>query len=143
MPTDSHVNCRFYVKIGKLEEAVFTEMSGLQIETETTEYAEGGQNGHTHRLPGRMKIGNITLKHGMIRSNKLFMWCRDIMEGKIERQNMTVTMFDPKGDVIVEWDFAGAYPVKWSAPQFSADGKNVAVESLELAHDGLIPRGQN
>jgi phage tail-like protein len=143
MPSDGHANCRFYVKIGKLEEAVFTEMSGFQIETEVTEYAEGGQNGHVHRLPGRMKVGTVTLKHGMLTSNKLFKWCRDVLEGKIERQNMTVTMFDSKGEVVVSWDFAKAYPIKWSAPQFSADGKNVAIETLELAHDGLIPGGQN
>jgi phage tail-like protein len=139
MPTDGHANCRFYLKCGKLNEAVFTELSGFQIETEVTEYNEGGQNGHVHRLPGRMKVGNITLKHGMLVSNKLFKWCRDVLEGKIERENITLTMFDSKGEVVVEWEFANAYPVKWSAPQFSSDGKNVAVESLELAHDGLIP----
>lgn len=143
MPSDGHVNCRFYLKCGKLDEAVFTEMSGFQIETEVTEYAEGGQNGHTHRLPGRMKVGNITLKHGMVASNKLFKWCRDVLEGKIQRENITLTMFDSKGQIVVQWDFANAYPVKWSAPQFSADGKNAAVESLELAHDGLIPGGKN
>ena len=47
------------------------------------------------------------------------------------------------GQIVVQWDFANAYPVKWSAPQFSADGKNAAVESLELAHDGLIPGGKS
>ena len=143
MPTDAHVNCRFYIEIGKSTEAVFTEMSGFSVETEVTEYPEGGLNGHVHRLPGRMKIGTITLKHGLISSNKLFKWCRDVLEGKIERKNMTISMCDSKGDVVVSWDFAAAYPVKWSSPQFSADGKNVAVETLELAHDGLIPGGQN
>ena len=133
-----HANCRFYVEIGKNKEAVFTEMSGLQFETTVTEYEEGGSNGFVHRLPGRTKIGNITLKRGLTTSNELYKWYLDILQGKFRTQLVTVAMFDAKGgDPLAEWVFLDAYPVKWSGPQFVADGKAVAVETLELTHAGL------
>jgi len=139
MATDGYPSCRFYVEIDGLNQAVFTEMNGLQVETEVLEYDEGGNNGFTHRLPGRTKIGNITLKRGMTSSNEFFTWCNDILQGKIKPRNMSVVMYDAAGTELTRWNFASAYPIKWSGPQFTADGRNAAVESLELAHDGLVP----
>jgi len=132
-----HANCRFYVKIGDNTQALFTEMGGLQFETAVTEYEEGGSNGYVHRLPGRTKISNITLKCGVTNSNVFYKWYLDILQGKFSTQNVTVSMFDSKGEVLAEWDFLEAYPVKWVSPQFTADGKNAAIETLELAHSGL------
>jgi phage tail-like protein len=130
-------NCRFYVKIGDNTQAMFTEMGGLQFETAVTEYEEGGSNGYVHRLPGRTKISNITLKAGVTNSKAFYKWYLDILQGKFRTQNVTVSMYDAKGDVLAEWDFLEAYPVKWVGPQFAADGKNAAIETLELAHAGL------
>jgi phage tail-like protein len=132
-----HANCRFYVKIGDNTQAMFTEMGGLQFETAVTEYEEGGSNGFVHRLPGRTKISNITLKCGVTTSNAFYKWYLDILQGKFRTQNVTVSMYDAKGDVLAEWDFLDAYPVKWVGPQLTADGKNAAIETLELAHAGL------
>jgi phage tail-like protein len=139
MPVDFYGNFRFYVEIDGLAQAVFTEMSGLQVETEVMEYAEGGSNGFVHRLPGRTKIGTITLKRGVTKSNEFFHWCEDILYGRVTPRNMSVVMYDGAGAEMARWDFANAYPVKWTGPQFAADGKVAAVETLELAHDGLVP----
>jgi phage tail-like protein len=130
-------NCRFYVQVGGLTQAVFTELSGLQIETEVFEYQEGGNNSYAHRLPGRSKVSNITLKRGITHNNELFKWCRDITVGKVDKRNVSVLMFDTEGNEIARWDFLKAFPVKWSGPQFQAEGRNTAIESLELAHEGL------
>ena len=132
-----HANCRFYVKVGDNTQAMFTEMSGLQFETAVTEYEEGGSNGYVHRLPGRSKISNITLKCGVTQSNAFFKWYMDILQGKFRTQHVTVAMYDSAGEVLAEWDFLDAYPVKWVGPQLTADGKNAAIETLELAHAGL------
>jgi phage tail-like protein len=132
-----HANCRFYVKIGNDAEAMFTEMGGLQFETAVTEYEEGGSNGYVHRLPGRTKISNITLKWGVTNSHVFYKWYLDILQGKFRTQNVTVSMYDAAGDVLASWDFLDAYPVKWVGPQLVADGKNAAIETLELAHSGL------
>lgn len=135
---EAYGNCRFYVEISGVTQAVFTELSGLQVETQVEEHAEGGNNGFVHKLPGRTRVSNITLKRGMTPTNDLFKWYLDIAQGKIVRKNISIRMFDTRGKQLVRWDFQNAYPVKWAGPQFAADGRNVAVETLELAHEGLV-----
>ena len=139
MPVESLGSCRFYVKIDGMTSAVFTEMSGLQLETVVTEYEEGGNNSFVHRLPGRTKIGNLTLKRGLVSSNEFFNWYNEILQGKLKFRHVDVVMFDDEGKEVAKWSFANAFPVKWTGPQLAADSKNAAVETLELAHEGLIP----
>lgn len=138
MAEEEVANCRFYVKIDGYAQAVFTEMSGLQIETTVTDYEEGGTNGYVHRLPGRSKVSNLTFKRGLTKSNEFFKWYLKILQGSLERKNVDVVMFDAAGNEIAKWSFSQAFPVKWVGPQLTADGKTVAIETLELAHDGLL-----
>jgi phage tail-like protein len=134
---DSLANCRFYVRIGNETQAVFTEVSGLQVETTVQEFEEGGNNGFVHKLPGRTKVGNLTLKRGVTKGNEFYNWYASIVAGKIERKNLSLVIFSPVGEVVAQWDFEGAFPVKWVGPQLVADGAALAVETLELAHNGL------
>jgi len=138
MPQDIYSSSRFYVMIDSMAQAVFTELSGLQVETEVMEYAEGGNNDFVHRLPGRTRVGNITLKRGITSSNDLFKWYMSIASGrKIDRRNISLVMYDTAGMELMRWNFLSAYPVKWVGPQFDATGNVSAVETLELAHAGL------
>lgn len=131
-------NCRFYVQIDGINQAVFTDVSGLQIETTVQEYEEGGNNGFVHRLPGRTKVSNLTLKRGMTTSNEFFKWCLQMAQGKVVRRNVSVIIYDPTGNtVLCRWDFINAFPVKWVGPQFTAGSNAMAIETLELAHDGM------
>jgi phage tail-like protein len=134
---EAHANCRFYVLIEGIAQAVFAEVSGLQIETEVTEYAEGGNNRFIHRVPGRTKVSTLTLKHGMTASNDLFKWYVKTMTGRSDARNLSVIMYDAKGVELLRWDFIKAFPIKWVGPQLSAGGNATAVETLELAHEGL------
>jgi len=139
---------RFYVGIGKGQgakeiQAVFTELSGLQVEMVLTDYEEGGTNNFVHRLPGRLKVGNITLKHGLTKSNEFLQWClAAALKKPMDRRNVTVALYDQKGNAVVKWNFIRAFPVKWVGPQFTADSTSVAIESVELAHEGLTPDTQ-
>src|SRR4051812_10172468 len=133
----SFPNCRFYVEIEQTTVAVFTEVAGLQLELEVLEYQEGGENAFVHRLPGRMKVGNLTLKRGLIRSGEFFDWFLAVARGQVDRRNVSVYLYDAKGEVVATWEFVKAYPVKWIGPQLTADGKVAAIETLELAHQGL------
>jgi phage tail-like protein len=137
MSDDAYPSCRFYVEIEGTKEAVFTEVSGLQSEITVTEYEEGGNNGFVHRLPGRAKVGNVTLKRGLARSNEFLKWHMEIASGDISRRNVTVLMYDPAGKEVMRWNFINAYPVKWVGPQFEADKTAAAVETLELSHEGM------
>jgi phage tail-like protein len=130
-------NSCFYVSIGSLK-LVFSELNGLKFETETMDYQEGGLNTFTHRLPGRSKASNLVLKRGMAPTREFLDWYMKIASGNIDRQNISVEMFDLKGSVIIRWEFANAYPVSWTGPSFVASDATLAVESLELAHDGII-----
>lgn len=133
--TSGHAACRFYVEIGdggKQIQAVFTELSGLQVEMQTMEYQEGGTNTFVHRLPGPLKVGNITLKHGLTKSNDFLKWLMNI-----ERKNVTVVMYDVAGQPVVRWHFNKAYAVKWTGPTFTADSSGMAIESVEITHAGL------
>ena len=138
MAVEAYPNCRFYILIGDSPEGVFTEVSGLQMEMDVTDYQEGGNNNFVHRLPGFTKTNNLTLKRGIIRSNDLYKWCADISSGKIERKHVTVIMYDPAGREVLRWDFLNAYPVRWVGPEFQAANAVAAVETIELAHEGIM-----
>ncbi|MGI8856586.1 MAG: phage tail protein [Thermomicrobiales bacterium] len=134
---ESYPNCRFYVQVDSITAAVFTEVGGIQVETAFFDYEEGGNNGFVHRLPGRTKASNLTLKRGMSKSNDFFKWHADITRGKIDRRNVSIIMFDAGGNELMRWNLLRAYPVKWVGPQFNATGGQMVIETLELAHEGL------
>jgi phage tail-like protein len=136
---DPHPSHRFYVEIGQRREAIFTEVSGLQAEMEVKEVAEGGVNSYVHRLPGPAKVSNLTLKRGMTSSNFFYQWYSQIARGEIKRENVSVVLYDTTGVELLRWNFIKAYPIKWIGPQFQADSTATAIESLELAHEGLGP----
>lgn len=137
MNPDALPTCRFYVTIDNVAQAVFTEVSGLQLETEVFEYEEGGRNNASHRMPGRTKMGNLTLKRGMTKSHEFFKWYMEIARGHITRRHLSVIMYDTAGKEVTRWNFLHAYPIKWIGPQFTADSTTPAIETLEIAHDGL------
>jgi phage tail-like protein len=138
MDQDVFVGCRFYLQIEGINKAVFAEISGLQVETEVFEYAEGGNNGYIHRLPGPIRIGNITLKRGLAGSDELFKWYLRIINGKLdERHNLSVLIYSPSGEELQRWNFIKAYPVRWVGPTLDANNSMVAIETFELAHAGL------
>lgn len=137
MPVDGFPACRFYVELGGSAQAVFTEIGGLQLETEVTDYQEGGNNEYVHRLPGRTKPGTLTLKRGIARSDEFLKWLLEVARGEITRRNVTVVMYDVEGNVLRRWTLEDAFPMKWAGPSFAASSTTVAVETLELAHGGL------
>ena len=137
---DPFIVSKFWIEIGGITEAYFTECSGLSVETEVQEYAEGGLNDHVHKLPGRSKFGNITLKRGWAETDELWRWYAKIVLGKIERRPVSIIMFENKsqnaGQPKARWDLQDAFPVKWQGPDFRSDGNSTAIETLELAHEG-------
>ena len=134
---DAFPSCRFYVTIGSMPQAVFTEVQGLSVEIKTDDYEEGGANGFVHRLPGRVNVSNLILKRGLTKSNEFFKWLMDVSRGNIRKENITLELYDYLGNPVGSWNFFNAYPVKWSGPSFTAGSNSIAIESLELAHDGL------
>ncbi len=128
---------KFYVEIGDITHAVFSECSGLEVEVEVFEYEEGGLNDYVHKLPGRVKYSDVTLKKGMATSDALWDWYAKTLQGKIERKNISIMLYDTSGQESRRWDFEDAYPVKWTGPAFQAGENVAAIETLVLTHRGM------
>lgn len=128
---------RFWVEIDGLYEASFTEVSGLVSETEVEEYQEGGVNGYTHRLPGRVKYSSIILRRGFSASSDLWDWYANASNGEYDRRNGAVVLQDAGGEEVCRWNFYECYPIKWKGPDLNANSGSTAIEEIELAHHGL------
>jgi phage tail-like protein len=128
---------RFLVEIQGLIVAGFTEVTGLQAETEFEEIKEGGVNDHIHKLPKLTKYPNITLKRGITDSDVLWKWHQEVVSGHFKRKDGFIVLLDSVGDEKWRWFFSDAYPVKWTGPDLKTDSSTVAVETLELAHNGI------
>jgi phage tail-like protein len=136
---DPYITCYFGVEIEGIQEAFFRECSGLEGEIEVLPYDEGGVNDHPHKLPGRAKFPNVILKRGVTDSQDLWKWFSDMIQGTVKRKTVHIILFDAKGSEVRRWTFEGAYPVKWSGPSFNSNENAVAIETMELAHEGMEP----
>jgi len=134
---DPYMGFRFLVEIQGLIVAGFTEVTGLQAETEFEEIKEGGVNDHIHKLPKLTKYPNITLKRGITDSDVLWKWHQEVVSGHFKRKDGFIVLLDSVGDEKWRWFFSDAYPVKWTGPDLKTDSSTVAVETLELAHNGI------
>ncbi|MDO8673629.1 MAG: phage tail protein [Dehalococcoidia bacterium] len=122
----------FAVSIGGESSAAFSECTGLQLELDIMEYQEGGQNDYVHKLPGRLKQGNITLRRGIIKSDKMWQWVLKTFAGNIERKNVDVALCTADGKQIMLWSLLEACPVKWMGPGLKASDNSIAVDTFEL-----------
>jgi phage tail-like protein len=118
----------------------FRECTGLGSENEVVEYKASGQKGEfvIKKVPGRLKWNNITLKRGITDSMDLWKWRKLVEQGKIAdaRKNGTITMYNQQGDPIAKWNFINAWPLKLTGPSANAGNNEVAIEELEITHEG-------
>ena len=135
---DPFLASNFLVEIEGLVIGGFSEVSGLQIEIEVERYREGGVNEYIHHRAGPARYpSNLVLKRGLTDAETLWRWQRNVTRGIIERKNGSIVVLDGARQEKWRWNFAEAYPVRWSGPDFRAETATVALESLELAHKGL------
>jgi len=117
----------------------FTEVSGLSTETEVIEYREGFNPEYSKvKMPGMQKFGNITLKRGTFSSdNEYYQWWNTVKLNTIERRDMTISLLNENHDPVMVWKVKNAWPSKVQSTDLKADGNEVAIESLEIVHEGL------
>lgn len=127
----------FWVELDGVIVAGFTEVSGLEAETEVEEYREGGVNGYVHKLPKGVRFPNLVLRRGVTSSPVLWNWYESSIDGPVERKTGAIVLQNSKGAEMGRWSFFDAYPVRWSGPQLNAATSDVAFESIEIAHTGL------
>lgn len=123
--------------ITKMPMAGFSECSGLEMTLDTEEYKEGGNNGKTLRFPSRVKWANLRLKRGVTQSTDLWLWHYGLVLGTVKRHDGLVMLQDEEHAPVRMWSFKRGLPVKWSGPALNATQSQVAIEELEIAHEGL------
>jgi phage tail-like protein len=117
----------------------FSEVTGLDIQVEAIEYREGSSPDYSKiKMPGLHKFSNITLKRGTFESDtEYYAWINTVNLNKVERRDVTISLLNEKHEPVVTWRVQNAFPVKVQASDLKADGNEVAIETLELAHEGL------
>lgn len=136
---DPHGNYNFLVEIQGITRAAFQEASGFDSSIDVVEHREGGENTTLRKLPAMTKYSNISLKWGTTDDRELYDWHRQWVTGDpaAQRQNGSIVLLDRQGQEKVRWNFFNAWPAKWTGPSFNAEGNDVSIETLELAHEGL------
>lgn len=137
---DPYLSFRFQVEIDGLLAAGFHEVTGLAFETEVETFREGGENFFEQQLPGATKYpSRLMLKRGLADADSLWSWYEDITWGLIERKDISILLLDPaSSEERWRWIFLEAYPIKWSGPDFRAGTAEIAFETVELVHKGLL-----
>lgn len=117
----------------------FQEVSGLDVETQPIEYRPGNSKTFsTIKMPGMHKAGNVTLKRGVFaKDNAFFEWLDGIKRNAVKRSTVTIKLLDENGKPTMTWTLVNARPAKITAADFNADGNDVAIDTLELTHEGL------
>ncbi|THA72767.1 phage tail protein [Streptomyces sp. A0958] len=129
----------FTLAIGGSDLGQFHTCSGLGAEVELEQYAEGGNNGFTWQLPGRITWTNITLTRPVTADTlKIARWLTETTQ-RVERKDGEIVALRPNLTRIVSWQIQGIVPVRWQGPSFDPSSSQPAVETLEIAHEGLVP----
>ncbi len=128
----------FLVEIDGITRAGFRECSGLDSSQDPVDYREGNDSLTVRKLPGLVKHSNITLKWGMSDDTELWEWRKRAMDGKVQRKNGSIILLDTSGTEVRRWNFREAWPSKWTGPSFNATGNEVAIETLEIVHEGVL-----
>lgn len=128
----------YKVLINNSEEAGFSEVSAPDITSDPVEYREGNMAGITPgKQPGIIKYSNVTLKRGATESQAFVTWMKTVLEGKVERKTVVITLLDDAMGEVASWQLEKAWPTKYTAPDVNATSNEVAIESLELVCEGV------
>jgi phage tail-like protein len=117
----------------------FSEVTGLTIEHQVIEYRDGSMQEYGPvKQPGIPKFNNITMKRGIVKGdNEFFKWFDTAKLNKIERRDLTISLLDETHAPVMTWKAKNAFPVKVEGPGLKAAGNEIAIESMEMAHEGL------
>jgi phage tail-like protein len=131
---------KFYFEV-KWDSAVlsFEEVSGLDVEAQPIEYRHGDSPVFSAiKMPGLKKYGNVTMKKGVFKSdNKFWDWFNQIKMNTVKRVPVTISLLDEEGKPTMVWTLTNAWPTKVTGTDLKSEGNEVAVETIEIAHEGL------
>lgn len=133
-------NSRFLLEIDGIAQAGFSECTIPEVTTQVAEYREGNDPPTVRKLGGLNQYGTLSLRWGTTtNSMELYEWQQATQRGGVDeaRRNVAVVLLDEEGSPGARWEFVNAWPTKYDAPDLNATGNEVAIESLEIAHEGM------
>lgn len=135
---DPFKNYSFLVEIDGIASSAFKSVSGLAAEAEVIEYREGSDPvSSSRKLPGRVRYPNVRLSRGLTTSRDLWDWWQTVVDGTVERRNVAITLLDDSRTPVLRWLLREAWVAKFEGPEFDASKNEVAIETIELAHERL------
>jgi len=135
---DPYRGFNFRVEIDNLTVGSFSECSGLSSDGDAVDYREGTDIPlNVRKLVGLRKYANIVLKRGYTQNTELWDWYTNIVNGLADRRNGTIILMDEERKDVMRWNIENAWINKIEGPAFKANGNEVAMESVELVHEGL------
>jgi len=135
-PIGFHFKVEFSGVSNKEHDHQFQSVSGLSVDLETEEIAEGGENRYKHKIPVRTKYPNLVLKRGLLLDSGVISWCRKALEDfVIEPVDITVNLLGEDHKALQTWSISRAYPVKWNVADFNAEENKIVIETLELSYN--------
>jgi phage tail-like protein len=132
-------NYRFLLEIDGIAQAGFKEVTIPDSSQDPIEYREGNDQPTVRKIPGLIKYGNISLKVGLTDSMELYNWRKLVEDGKTDDyyKNMAIILINEQGESKSRWEFSNAWPTKYDAPDLNATDNNIAIEAIDIAHDGM------
>jgi phage tail-like protein len=127
----------FLVEIDGITQANFSEVSGLSVEITPIDYRDGGDATTVRKLPGLRKYTNITLKRGYTSDRSLWDWMQTVISGQVKRASMSITLLDQSRQPVLRWTVREAWPCKYQGPSLRAEATDVAIETVEICHEGI------
>ncbi len=122
---------------GRSVRASFTEVSGLDVEVTPIEYRNGSEDITVRKIPGLKKFPNIVLKRGITGDLTLWQWVKTVLDGQVQRADGMITLLNDNREAVMVWRFRRGWPCKLTGPALKAKGNEIAIETLEICHEGL------
>jgi phage tail-like protein len=119
----------------------FSECTGLEMAIEVHELNQGGGNDGTLKFPTRAKPSTLVLKRGLTTDTTLWEWFYSFVQGYGKRRDGTISVNDAAQNQVTVWGFRRGIPTKYSGPQMNAGQSTVAIETVEIAHEGIYMMG--
>lgn len=125
------------MEIDGIAQMGFNEVILPEASADVVEYREGGELGTARKLTGRIKFGNLVLKHGITASRDFYDWWKTVQDGQTQRKNLSVILLDEGRNPVKRWNFLRAWPMRYQSSALNSLGHDVVIETLEIAHEGM------
>ncbi len=127
----------FRVEIDGIAATEFLSVTGIEADASVVEYRSGtDKSAPAHKMPGLVRVGNIVLTRGLTSDLSLWQWMQETLSGQVSRRNMSVALVNDAA-VLMRFNFTNAWPVRWTGPHLEAEAGDVALETLEVTHEGM------